>query len=228
MTKIQKISKSITPVAGVFYANDEYKRCGLRKHIDSQLGTRISTKGYLIDNFFGPLLTNRLNCYIFAVYFLIILQLKPNLFMAIHYVIRKKANPIKPDIEPSYYMIQKSLGMISTEQLVEHMVQNSSLTEMEALTGIHYLTKSLTHFLSMGFTVQLGDLGYFKITMKSKGSPKEEDVIAGKLTAIKLHFYVSEAMRKMVRGFHISRFKKKARKPKELPGSELSVSPVQP
>jgi len=26
MTKIQKISKNITPFAGVFYVNDEYKR----------------------------------------------------------------------------------------------------------------------------------------------------------------------------------------------------------
>jgi len=148
--------------------------------------------------------------------------------MAIHYVIRKKANPVKPDVEPSYYMIQKSFGMISTEQLVEHMVQNSSLTEMEALTGIHYFTKSLIHFLSIGFTVQLGDLGYFKITMKSKGSSKPEEVIAGKLTAIKLHFYVSEAMRKMVQGFHIARFKKRTRKVKELAGSALSTSPVVP
>ena len=57
MTKIQKISKNITPFAGVFFANNEFSRCGLRKLIDSQLGTRTSTKGYsygnLIGNFFN-------------------------------------------------------------------------------------------------------------------------------------------------------------------------------
>jgi len=56
VTKIQKISRNITPFAGVFYVNDKYNRCELCKLIDSQLGTRASTKGYsygkLIGNFF--------------------------------------------------------------------------------------------------------------------------------------------------------------------------------
>ena len=57
MTKVQTISKDITPFAGVFYANDEFKRSGLRKLIDTHLGHRVSTKGYsygnLIGNFFN-------------------------------------------------------------------------------------------------------------------------------------------------------------------------------
>ena len=53
MTKIEKISKNITPFAGVFYVNDEFKRSGLRKLIDNQLGYRVSTKGYSYGNLFG-------------------------------------------------------------------------------------------------------------------------------------------------------------------------------
>jgi hypothetical protein len=57
MTKIQKISKNLTPFAGVFFANEEFKRSGLRKLIDNQLGIRVSTKGYsygnLVGNFFN-------------------------------------------------------------------------------------------------------------------------------------------------------------------------------
>ena len=45
MTKVQKISKNITPVAGVFFAHEEVKRCGLSKLIDNHLGMRSSTKG---------------------------------------------------------------------------------------------------------------------------------------------------------------------------------------
>ena len=52
MTKVQKISKNITPFTGVFYANDEFKRCGLHKLVDNQLGIRISTKGYSYSNLF--------------------------------------------------------------------------------------------------------------------------------------------------------------------------------
>jgi hypothetical protein len=57
MTKVQTISKKITPFAGVFFANAEFSRLGLRKLIDNHLGIRNSTKGYsygnLIGNFFN-------------------------------------------------------------------------------------------------------------------------------------------------------------------------------
>jgi len=61
MTKIQKVSKNITPFAGVFYTNDEFKHIKLDKLIDSQLGIRFSTKGYsysnLCRNFFNLFLS---------------------------------------------------------------------------------------------------------------------------------------------------------------------------
>ena len=57
MAKIQKISKNITPFAGVFYVNEQFNRSGLGKLIDKQLGKRASTKDYsysnLISNFFN-------------------------------------------------------------------------------------------------------------------------------------------------------------------------------
>ena len=43
MTKVQKISKNITPFAGVFFAHDECKRSGLSKLIDNQLGICVSS-----------------------------------------------------------------------------------------------------------------------------------------------------------------------------------------
>ena len=46
MTKIQKISKNITPFAGVFFVHEEFKRSGMSKLIDNELGVRNSTKGY--------------------------------------------------------------------------------------------------------------------------------------------------------------------------------------
>ena len=53
MTKIQKISKNITPFAGAFFVNEEFNNSGLRKLIDNQLGSRAPTKGYSYGNLFG-------------------------------------------------------------------------------------------------------------------------------------------------------------------------------
>jgi hypothetical protein len=61
MTKIQKISKNITPFGGVFFVNDEFKNSGLRKLIDIQLGIRTSTKGYTYGNLIGNFFNLRLS-----------------------------------------------------------------------------------------------------------------------------------------------------------------------
>jgi hypothetical protein len=61
MTKVQKFSKNITPFAGVFFVNDEFKRSGLGKLIDSELGIRCSTKGYSYSNLIGNFFNLRLS-----------------------------------------------------------------------------------------------------------------------------------------------------------------------
>jgi len=55
MTKVQIFSKNITPFSGVFFAHEEFNRCGLRELIDNQLGSRSSTKGYTYGNLLGNL-----------------------------------------------------------------------------------------------------------------------------------------------------------------------------
>ena len=46
VTKIVKISKNITPFAGISYVNSEFNNCGLSQLIDKELGNRVSTAGY--------------------------------------------------------------------------------------------------------------------------------------------------------------------------------------
>ena len=53
MAKIQKISKEVTPFAGIFFVHEEFNRSGINKLIDKQLGKRISTKDYSYSNLFG-------------------------------------------------------------------------------------------------------------------------------------------------------------------------------
>jgi hypothetical protein len=53
MAKVQKISKTLTPFAGVFFVHEEFKRSGFGQLIDNHLGYRPSTKGYSYGNLFG-------------------------------------------------------------------------------------------------------------------------------------------------------------------------------
>jgi hypothetical protein len=44
--KIQKSSTSISPFAGISFANAIFNNCGLSQLIDKELGNRVSTVGY--------------------------------------------------------------------------------------------------------------------------------------------------------------------------------------
>ena len=57
MVKVEKISQNITSFGGISFVHDLFKRSGLRKLIDKELGKRVSTCGYtygsLIGNWFN-------------------------------------------------------------------------------------------------------------------------------------------------------------------------------
>jgi hypothetical protein len=46
MTKVQKISQTLTPFGRINFINKEFGRSGLAQLIDNHLGYRQSTKGY--------------------------------------------------------------------------------------------------------------------------------------------------------------------------------------
>jgi hypothetical protein len=48
--KIQKITKSISPFAGISFANAIFNNCGLSQLIDKELGARATTAGYLYSD----------------------------------------------------------------------------------------------------------------------------------------------------------------------------------
>jgi len=53
MVKVEKISQNVTPFGGISFVHDMFKRSGLRKLIDKELGARVSTCGYTYGSLFG-------------------------------------------------------------------------------------------------------------------------------------------------------------------------------
>jgi hypothetical protein len=52
MPKIVKLSKNITPFAGISYTNAEFNRCGLGQLVDTELGIRGNSAGYSYSEIF--------------------------------------------------------------------------------------------------------------------------------------------------------------------------------
>ena len=88
------------------------------------------------------------------------------------------------------------------------MVRNTSLTPMEAATGVDYLFGAIPRFLELGFTVQLGELGYFKIFIRSEGSDTADEVTPDKIRGMQLRFIPGEGIRERVKKFAVEKFPK--------------------
>ena len=118
--------------------------------------------------------------------------------MSIRYVVQQRKNPKDPAADPKYYLINKSFDAIGRDFLINDMVNNTSLTANEAATGIDYLFKTIPKYISLGFTVKLGRMGYFTVGIKSEGSDTEEEATTDKIKRKRLVFIVGKDVRKQI------------------------------
>lgn len=126
--------------------------------------------------------------------------------MAIRYIVQPKFNPQKKEEGSKFYLLAKSLGSIDRKSLLEDMVRNTSLTKNEAATGIDYLFEAIPRFLGLGFTVKLGDLGYFKSTITSEGAEDLKDATPDKVQKLRIRFVPGALIRNLVSKFQLEKY----------------------
>ena len=64
--------------------------------------------------------------------------------------------------------------------------------------GFGWTGNSIPKYISIGFTVKLGKMGYFTVAIKSDGSETEEEATADKIRRKRLVFIVGKDMRKLI------------------------------
>ena len=126
--------------------------------------------------------------------------------MPVRYVNAQLRNPQDPTAPRKFYLVGKSVGNVDRDYLIKDMVRNTSLTPMEAATGIDYLFSSIPRFLELGFTVQLGAMGYFKVMIKSEGSDTKDEATPDKIKGMRLRFIPGAEIRERVKGFSVEKF----------------------
>lgn len=122
------------------------------------------------------------------------------------YVVQPKLNPQDRAAAPKFYLTAKAWDHVDRKVLLEDMVRHTSLTVNEAASGIDYLFDSIPRYLQHGLTVQLGEVGYFKTTIRSEGVENIDDATPDKIKSINLKFVPGEKIRKEVRNIPIEKF----------------------
>lgn len=87
----------------------------------------------------------------------------------IKYVIRSKKNPQKKDVV-KYYPQMASTTPLSLEQIIRRVEKRSTVSSADVKAVLDALQYEVIAALALGSTVRLGDLGSFRLTMKSEGA----------------------------------------------------------
>jgi predicted histone-like DNA-binding protein len=132
--------------------------------------------------------------------FLIIIVLTFYFFsiMALFFKKVLRGNPSNPAAPKRWYPILKSIGLVKEKEVAKLLADETTLNPMEAEMTMYQLLKVITRLLVDGHTVQLGDLGSFRVTSHGEGSDTEAEVNASKIKSVHVHFTSSETLRKEV------------------------------
>jgi predicted histone-like DNA-binding protein len=125
--------------------------------------------------------------------------------MSLLYRVIARKNPRKPDEAPKYHAEAVSRGVIDMEQLLDAMCEDNTLNRDEARMGLNRMFHKSREFLKLGFNVHLGDLGYMRLTTRSKGVDKPEEVTAAAVTDIAPHFVFGKTLRSDIKNISLER-----------------------
>jgi predicted histone-like DNA-binding protein len=109
-----------------------------------------------------------------------------------------RGNPSNPAAPKLWYPILRSVGLVKEKKLAELLADETTLNPKEAEMTLYQLLKVIIRLLLDGHTVQLGELGSFRLTARGEGSETEAEVNANKIKSVHIHFTASDSLREQI------------------------------
>ena len=92
---------------------------------------------------------------------------------------------------------------ITSEQLVDEIVQTQGITKTQALSVIEAYINRMVHYMEIGHGVKMGNFGIFKPTINSKSTDDASKVNAGLIQKKRILFYPGKDFRRMLSDMQI-------------------------
>jgi predicted histone-like DNA-binding protein len=118
--------------------------------------------------------------------------------MALFYKKVQRMNPANPSAPKLWYPLLKSVGLVKEKQVAKLLADETTLNPKEAEMTLYQLLKVIVSLLLDGHTVQLGELGSFRLTSRSEGSATEEEATPARIKSLHIHFVASKELREQI------------------------------
>ena len=125
------------------------------------------------------------------------------------YKLIKRGNPLAPGAPKKFFAAPITIGKITIEQIADDLVLISSISIGDILSILRNLLDALPKYLLKGYSVQLGDLGTFRISFSSEGVDDPKEFVVAKIRNKKILFLPGPAFKKMLRDLVFEREKEK-------------------
>ena len=108
--------------------------------------------------------------------------------MAIRYRIQPKKSP--RDHSVKYYGVQH-VRQMNASQFIENIVQTNTLTKPDVIATLAAVKNELVNCFRNGNSVTLGEIGTFRVTMKTKGALTRDKFTKDNIKSIHVRFLPS-------------------------------------
>ncbi|MDR1274649.1 MAG: HU family DNA-binding protein [Odoribacteraceae bacterium] len=107
----------------------------------------------------------------------------------------KHGNPSDLTLPQKWYLVLRSMGLLKEKEVAKLLADETTLNPKEAEFAIGQLFKVVIAALLDGKTVQLGDLGSFRLTAHCEGADTKAEVTAARVKKLTVRFTESEALK---------------------------------
>jgi predicted histone-like DNA-binding protein len=118
--------------------------------------------------------------------------------MPIFYNKVQKVDPRNPGAPKLWYPVIKSTKLVGEKELAKKLTEETTLNSKEAEMAVHQLFKVIPELLSTSHTVQLGEMGSFRVTAETESSTTEADVNASKIKKLRVRFIESNELKQVM------------------------------
>ena len=102
------------------------------------------------------------------------------------YSVVKRANPLDKDTAPLYYAQPVWGNEISLRTIAQQISKYSTLTLADVSAVLASFIEMLPMWLKEGHSIRLGDFGILRLTFRSDGKKKEEDVTGNSINHVRV------------------------------------------
>ena len=118
----------------------------------------------------------------------------------IQYSVAMMQNPMRPDEEKKAYANLQLTGIVSLNELADHISEHNSVFSKGTIVGIiTELSVCMRELILQGYKLDLGDIGTFAPSISSEGAENREKFTASYIKTMGVNFQPGEAFENLRR-----------------------------